>query len=103
MLCALRRFSITVPPASQRCQRDAMDGKARQRPTARAPDREAPVWELQVGREIVTIWLDGQGIHFCQPESRKVESVLPWDIAVAMSCIPDALRRRPSGVSLRSE
>ena len=49
--------------------------------------------ELRIGRETVSIWFDDSGIHFRQAEGRQTEGVLPWDVAMAMSLVPEELRR----------
>ncbi|MFQ5515287.1 MAG: hypothetical protein ACE5FG_12750 [Myxococcota bacterium] len=48
-----------------------------------------PTLELRVGRETVRIWFDSRGIHFRHPEGRRTEGVLPWDVALAMSLLPE--------------
>ena len=35
-----------------------------------------------------------RGIHFCQEEGSSRESLLPWDVAIAMSLVPVERRRR---------
>ena len=55
--------------------------------------------ELRIGSEIVSIWLDDKGIHFRHPIGGHTEGVLPWDVAMAMSLVPEHARRhdaRPS-------
>ena len=49
--------------------------------------------ELRIGSEIVRIWLDDKGIHFRHPLGGRTEGVLPWDVAIAMSLVPEHARR----------
>jgi hypothetical protein len=55
----------------------------------------APV-ELCIGREVIDVWLDEQGIHFRQEGAHAPEGVLPWGIAIAMSLLPPGLPRMPT-------
>ncbi len=64
---------------------------ARMVPLAR--DERVPV-ELQIGPERIDVWLDHRGIHFCQEEGSSRESLLPWDVAIAMSLVPVERRHR---------
>ena len=49
--------------------------------------------ELQIGRALVNIWFDADGIHFGPRDGHSAEGLLPWDVAMAMSLIPDSVRR----------
>ena len=49
--------------------------------------------ELQIGRALVNIWFDADGIHFGPRDGDSAEGLLPWDVAMAMSLIPDSVRR----------
>jgi hypothetical protein len=50
-------------------------------------------FELLIGHEVVSIWFDARGIHFQHPKGGRTEGVLPWDIAMAMSLVPESRRR----------
>ena len=70
------------------------------RASVRSEGREAgragvPV-ELCIGREIIDVWLDENGIHFRQEGAHAPEGVLPWGIAIAMSLLPPDLPRMPT-------
>ena len=52
--------------------------------------------ELCIGREIIDVWLDEQGIHFRQEGAHASEGVLPWGVAIAMSLLPPGLPRMPT-------
>ncbi len=70
-----------------------MDSKAQpQGAPPRAPSRSAAM-ELRIGRETVSIWFDDNGIHFRHAGGRQTEGILPWDVAMAMSLVPEELRR----------
>ena len=65
------------------------------RGTRSATPHGVPV-ELCIGREIIDVWLDEQGIHFRQEGAHAPEGVLPWGVAIAMSLLPPGLpRMRP--------
>jgi hypothetical protein len=49
--------------------------------------------ELQIGQEIIDVWVDDTGIHFHQAGSRHPGGTLPWGIAIAMSLIEPHLPR----------
>ena len=72
-----------------------MNSKARQLGAARPAPRGSNAVELQIGRDVVDIWFDDNGIHFRGHGDRHTEGVLPWDIAMAMSVVPEQLRRTP--------
>jgi hypothetical protein len=65
-------------------------------PTQRA---HVPV-ELCIGREIIDVWLDDQGIHFRQEGASASEGVLPWGVAIAMSLLPPGLPRMPTATAV---
>ncbi len=52
--------------------------------------------ELAVGEEIIEVRVDRQGIHFRHPGGSAAEGLLPWDVAIAMSILPEAVRRAVS-------
>ncbi len=69
-----------------------MDSKAQpQGAPPRALGHSAAL-ELRIGHETVKIWFDDNGIHFRHAEGRQTEGVLPWDVAMAMSLVPEELR-----------
>ncbi len=73
-----------------------MDSKARRRRAPmRAPTKSAAV-ELRIGQETVRIWFDDSGIHFRQARGHNTEGVLPWDVAMAMSLVPEDVRPLPT-------
>jgi hypothetical protein len=55
-------------------------------------DRGFPL-ELQIGQEIIDVWVDDTGIHFRQAGARHPGGTLPWGIAIAMSLIEPQLPR----------
>ncbi len=52
----------------------------------------ATPFELRIGTESVDVWLDDRGIHFRQGLGHCAEGMLPWDLAIAMSLVPESLR-----------
>ncbi len=70
-----------------------MRNGTRRRMVALGPDEQVPV-ELCIGRERIDVWLDHQGIHFRQDETSVAEAVLPWELAIALSLVPEQWRRR---------
>ncbi len=70
-----------------------MNSKARHPgASTRPPGRESPL-ELHIGQVVVNIWFDAYGIYFRQDEEDAAEGVLPWDVAMAMSLMPEPVRR----------
>jgi hypothetical protein len=70
-----------------------MKDKGRHPGTAiHTPEIDAPL-ALQIGQEVVNIWFDAEGIHFRHPGGRSTEGILPWDLAMAMSLVPENKRR----------
>ena len=49
--------------------------------------------ELQIGQEVIEVWLDETGIHFSQAGAANPGGTLPWGEAIAMSLIPPHLPR----------
>jgi len=70
-----------------------MDSKAQQQSAPTRALGQGAVLELQIGRETVDIWFDDNGIHFRHAEGTKTEGLLPWDVALAMSLVPEEVRR----------
>ncbi len=60
--------------------------------TGRAP-HALPTLELEVGEEIVEVRIEADGIHFCHPHGTETRGHLSWDVAIAMSLLPDSLKR----------
>ena len=52
-----------------------------------------PVFELEVGQEIVEVRLDGEGIHFCHPDGDAHEGHIAWEVAIALSLLPEQMKR----------
>ncbi len=70
-----------------------MRNGTRQRMIDLARDERVPV-ELRIGPERIEVWLDQRGIHFRQEEGSSRESLLPLDVAIAMSLVPGERQRR---------
>jgi hypothetical protein len=62
---------------------------------APVPDDDAAL-ELAVGDEIIEVRVDRAGIHFRHPQARSGGSI-PWDMALALSLLPDEIRRGELG------
>lgn len=73
-----------------------MNSKARRQGASSRALGKGALMELRIGHETVSIWFDENGIHFRQAEGGRTEGVLPWDVAMAMSLIPEKLRRPPT-------
>lgn len=52
-----------------------------------------PTLELEVGEEIVEVRLDTEGIHFRHPDGSETQGHLSWDVAIAMSLLPEGMKR----------
>ena len=52
--------------------------------------------ELAVGDEVIEVRVDRDGIHFRHPEGSEAAGSLPWDLAIALSLLPDSARRTGS-------
>ncbi|MFQ5697542.1 MAG: hypothetical protein ACE5IL_04570 [Myxococcota bacterium] len=53
-----------------------------------------PLWlELVIGDQRIEVRLDEAGILFRQPGSAMAQGLLPWDVAIAQSLLPEARRR----------
>jgi hypothetical protein len=59
---------------------------------ASGPVGDVPL-ELQIGSDRIDVWFDQRGIHFRQRDG-STQGHLPWDLAIAMSLVPAALRPR---------
>ena len=70
-----------------------MNSKAQPQGAPLPAPRHSAAVELRIGRETVSIWFDDHGIHFRHAGGEQTEGVLPWDIAMAMSLVPEELRR----------
>lgn len=49
--------------------------------------------ELAIGDEVIEVRVDREGIHFRHAGGGAAEGCLPWDVAIAMSLLPEGLRR----------
>lgn len=49
--------------------------------------------ELTVGNEVIEVRVDQSGIRFRHPAPGSVEGHLPWEVAIALSLLPEPLRR----------
>ncbi len=70
-----------------------MNSKAQPQGAPLSAPRHSAAVELRIGLETVSIWFDDNGIHFRHVGGGQTEGVLPWDIAMAMSLVPEELRR----------
>ncbi len=52
--------------------------------------------ELVVGDEVIEVRVDREGIHFRHASGEASEGCLPWDVAIAMSLLPEGVRRSAS-------
>jgi hypothetical protein len=77
-----------------------MDRASVRRSEERATRRAGVPVELCIGREIIDVWLDEQGIHFRQEGAHASEGVLPWGLAIAMSLLPPGLPRMPTATAV---
>jgi hypothetical protein len=50
--------------------------------------------ELAVGDEVIAVRIDRFGLHFRHRAGSSTEGHLPWDVALALSLLPDSLRAR---------
>lgn len=57
-----------------------------------ARDELVPV-ELRIGSDRIDVWIDHRGIHFRQEDGRGTEGHLPWELAIALSLVPQEGRR----------
>jgi hypothetical protein len=73
-----------------------MDRASVRRSEVRTAQTASVPVELCIGREIIDVWLDEQGIHFRQEGAQAPEGVLPWGVAIAMSLLPPGLPRMPT-------
>jgi hypothetical protein len=60
------------------------------RPSSAAKDDAA--LELAVGNEVIEVRVDRSGIRF-RHSGGSVEGHLPWEVALALSLLPEPLRR----------
>lgn len=61
---------------------------------AAEPEAAEPLWlELIIGDQRIEVRLDEAGILFRQPGSALAQGLLPWDMAIAQSLLPEARRR----------
>ena len=51
--------------------------------------------ELRIGSDRIDVFIDQSGIHFRQ-EHGAARGHLPWDVAIAMSLVPEAAKRSAS-------
>ncbi len=51
--------------------------------------------ELRIGSDRIDVFIDQSGIHFQQKHS-VTRGHLPWDVAIAMSLLPEGVRRAGS-------
>jgi len=58
-----------------------------------AHGEQVPI-ELTFGSQRIDVFIDHRGIHFRQENGSAAEGHLPWDLAIAMSLVPEAMRRR---------
>jgi hypothetical protein len=77
-----------------------MDRASVRRSGERATQRASVPVELCIGREVIDVWLDEQGIHFRQEGAHAPEGVLPWGVAIAMSLLPPGLPRMPTATAV---
>ncbi len=67
---------------------------ARLRPGSASADDAA--LELAIGDEVIEVRVDREGIHFRHASGEASEGCLPWDVAIAMSLLPEGVRRSAS-------
>jgi hypothetical protein len=77
-----------------------MDRASVRRSRERVIHRAGVPVELCIGREIIDVWLDEQGIHFRQEGAQAPEGVLPWGLAIALSLLPPGLPRMPTATAV---
>jgi hypothetical protein len=70
---------------------DRGSASAELRPSSSREDEAA--LELAVGNEVIEVRVDRSGIRFRHPRAGSVEGHLPWDVALALSLLPETLRR----------
>jgi hypothetical protein len=69
---------------------DRGSARAMLRPASARVDDAA--LELAVGDEVIEVRVDRSGIRFRHPCPGSVEGHLPWDVALALSLLPEPLR-----------
>jgi hypothetical protein len=63
------------------------------RATLRPARSDDAALELAVGDEVIEVCVDQSGIRFRHSCHGSVEGHLPWDVAIALSLLPEPLRR----------
>lgn len=66
--------------------------KQRSRRGAGAKAARTAVVFLELEGERIEVRFDAGGIHFCQPGGSGTEGDLPWDLALAVSMLPEEAR-----------